>query len=87
MLHMLPNMIAVRVKYIDNDLKYWLGEERHTIVVVSKCRRKHFSTPEEAEQAIQIYQATVGKGRVEYYEVIYIEVIEKELVCKRIKNN
>lgn len=84
---MLPSMYAVRVKYIDNDLKYWLGDERHTIVVVPKCRRKYFSTPEDAEQAIQMYQATLGKSRIEYYEVVYIEVIEKELVCKNIKNN
>ena len=84
---MLPNMIAVRIKYIDNDIKYWLGEERNTIVVVPKCRRKHFSTQEDAEQAIQTYQATVGKGRIECYEVVYIEVIEKELICKKIKNN
>lgn len=84
---MLPSMYAVRVKFIDNDLKYWLGDERHTIVVVPKCRRKYFSTPEDAEQAIQIYQATAGKSRIEYYEVVFIQVIEKELIYNKIKNN
>lgn len=84
---MLPSMYAVRVKFIDNDLKYWLGDERHTIVVVPKCRRKYFSTPEDTEQAIQMYQATTGKGRIEYYEVVCIQFIENELVCKKIKNN
>lgn len=84
---MMPDMYAVRVKFIDNDLKYWLGDERHTIIVVPKCRRKYFSTPENAEQALQMYQATTGKGRIEYYEIVCIQFIENELVCKKIKNN
>lgn len=84
---MMPDMYAVRVKYIDNDLKYWLGDERHIIIVVPKFRRKYFPTPEDAEQAIQMCQATIGKGRIEYYEVVCIQFIENELVCKKIKNN
>ena len=86
---MLPDMFAVRVKYIDNELRYWLGESdtSNSFVVLPKSRRKYFSTLEDAEQAIQMYQATIANNCIEYFEIVHIQVIENELVCKKVKNN
>ena len=34
-----------------------------------------------------LYKADRSKDKNKCYEVVYIEVIEKELICKKIKNN
>lgn len=85
---MSSGMYAVRVKYKNNTIKYWLGESYpdNVFVVVSIERLKLFLTREEAKQAIQIYQANTADSHIECFEIVFINIIDHLLVCDIIGN-